>query len=197
MPPTSSAAAELLINRVDEDVTQFLHKSNERDHIPKNMTKEEMMALSSLAARKEITIKPADKGGSIVIMNTVQYEREILRQLADPSVYKCLETNPTSRVMNRIKQVVSQAVQNNVTDTTTQTYLIADHPVTPIIYVLPKIHKDPINPPGRPIVSSTASVTMPLAKYLDKCLTPLIIQTRSYIRDTQDFLNKICSDYSI
>lgn len=63
--------------------------------------------------------------------------------------------------------------------------------MTPIIYVLPKIHKDPINPPDRPIVSSTASVTMPLAKYLDRCLTPLIIQIRSYIRDTQDFLSKI------
>lgn len=54
-----------------------------------------------------------------------------------------------------------------------------------------KIHTDPFNLPGHPIVSSTESVTMPIAKYLDKCLTPLIILTRSYIRDTQHFLDTI------
>lgn len=32
---------------------------------------------------------------------------------------------------------------------------------------------------------------MPIAKYLDKYLTPLIIHTRSYIRDIQHFLDKI------
>lgn len=124
VPPTSCAAAELFINKVDEDINQFLHTYDNRDHIPKNMTQEEILALSSLAARKEITIKPADKGGSIVIMNTIQYEREIHRQLADPQVYKCLEVKSTTRVLNRIKKVVGQAVQNNIIDVNTQTYFI-------------------------------------------------------------------------
>lgn len=35
------------------------------------------------------------------------------------------------------------------------------------------------------------SVTAPLARYLDRCLTPLLLGTRSYIKDTSDFLSKV------
>lgn len=102
-----------------------------------------------------------------MIMDTEHYQREIYRQLADINVYTRLKINPTFRVLNKIKSIVGQAVRHNIIDINTQTYLISEHPVSRIIYVLPKIHKDPKNPPGCPIVSSNASVTMPLAKYLD------------------------------
>lgn len=78
-------------------------------------------------------------------------------------------------------------------DNDTKKYLIPEHPVTPIIYILPKIHKDPLNPPGCPIVSSTDSISIQIATFLDRCLTPLIETMQSYIRDTQHFLHKICN----
>lgn len=59
------------------------------------------------------------------------------------------------------------------------------------MYILLKIHKDPINPPGCPIVSSMESVTAPLAQFLDRCLTSFSINTRLYRCDTSDFFNKV------
>lgn len=38
---------------------------------------------------------------------------------------------------------------------------------TPVIYFLPKIHKDINNPPGRPIVNGVDSLSSRLGQYLD------------------------------
>ena len=42
-----------------------------------------------------ITIKPGDKGGSIVIMNTEDYIAETNRQLFNQEHYKTLDEDPT------------------------------------------------------------------------------------------------------
>lgn len=90
-----------------------------------------------------------------------------------------------------IKKVITCAEKERIIDNDTKKYLIPEHPMTPIIYVLPTIHKDALNPPGRSIVSSTDYITTPIGKFLNRCLTSLIEITRSYIRDTQHFLHKI------
>ncbi|KAG7489839.1 hypothetical protein JOB18_021555 [Solea senegalensis] len=64
--------------------------------------------------------------------------------------------------------------------------------------MLPKIHKDPVKwskphviPPGRPIVSDCSSETYRTAEYLDFFLNPLSTTHPSYIKDTDDFIDKI------
>ena len=42
----------------------------------------------------DIVIKPADKGGSIVIMNTKDYTAEAERQLNNPDHYEKLQEDP-------------------------------------------------------------------------------------------------------
>ena len=57
-----------------------------------------------------------------------------------------------------------------------------------IIYMLPKIHKNKFPYPGRPIVSSVNSPTEKISMLLDIILQPFVLKTKSYIRDTGDFL---------
>lgn len=104
MPPTSCPAAELFISKVEADIRHFLQDHSRIDHRHNNLNREELTALSSLSVRKEITITPADKGGSIVIMDTAKYEGEIQRQLADTNIYTRLDSNPTIRVQTKIKK---------------------------------------------------------------------------------------------
>ena len=47
---------------------------------------------------------------------------------------------------------------------------------------------------SRPIVSGPKSVTKGLSKLLEKILTPLVKQLRTYIKDERDFLSKFPRD---
>ena len=60
-------------------------------------------------------------------------------------------------------------------------------------YILPKIHKDRNNPPGRPIVSANGHRTEHISVYVSDILNPLVPKLPSYIKDTTHFLNKLCS----
>lgn len=57
-------------------------------------------------------------------------------------------------------------------------FLIPLAPKTPIIYYIPKVHKNPIKPPGRPIVSGIDSLTSRVGKYVDHFLQPAVTKTQ-------------------
>lgn len=68
-------------------------------------------------------------------------------------------------------------------------FLIKEHPTIPVIYTLPKVHKQFTKiPPGRPIVSSNNSLTEPLSKYIDHHIRSLVTDLPTYIRDTGDLI---------
>ena len=58
-------------------------------------------------------------------------------------------------------------------------------------YKLPKILKK--NVPSRPICGSVNDPTSRTSKFVDEHMKQYVPQTKSYIRDTQDFLEKIRS----
>ena len=60
-----------------------------------NLPKSERQAIKTLANNDKITIKPADKGGKIVIQDTTDYISECERQLENTVHYKRLYTDPT------------------------------------------------------------------------------------------------------
>ena len=60
-------------------------------------------------------------------------------------------------------------------------------------YLLPKIHKRLNNVPGRPVISNCGYYTENISTFLDFHLQPLAQAVKSYIKDTNDFLNKLRS----
>lgn len=64
-------------------------------------------------------------------------------------------------------------------------YLNIKHPRIPVIYYLPKVHKDINNPPPRPIVSGINSITHHVSAYIDKFLQKHVLKMKSYLRDSQ------------
>ena len=70
--------------------------------------------------------------------------------------------------------------------------MVVDHPVTPVLYLLPKIHKHYISvPPGRPIVSAIGSITEKISAYIDHFLQPLVHALPSYVKDSMEFLKML------
>ena len=58
------------------------------------------------------------------------------------------------------------------------------------IYLLPKIHKRLFNVPGRPVVLNSGSPTEKVLEFLDSHLKDIIQESWSYIKDSNDFINK-------
>ncbi|CAJ0955360.1 unnamed protein product [Ranitomeya imitator] len=192
--PTEMELIELS-QQINMNHRSFQKLRNDTDrgliHYPSNLSVTERQALKSLQQDKDIIIKPADKGGAIVVMDKLQYKNEVYRQLGDSTTYKKLSHNPTTSIQNTIKTTFDEFQTRGILDGKTRDFLTKKHPITPVIYILPKIHKDLHNPPGRQIVASTDSILAPISIYLEKILTPLIRNTRSFLLDTGAFLQII------
>lgn len=53
---------------------------------------------------------------------------------------------------------------------------------------MPKVHKDALHPPERPIVNGIKSVTARLGQYIDFFLKPIVSGTTACLRDTKQFI---------
>ncbi len=69
--------------------------------------------------------------------------------------------------------------------------LLSDGLRTALLYFLPKIHKNPEHPPGRPIESSNSSPTEKISQMSDIIMNEYVTLLPSTVRDTTDFLQKI------
>ena len=128
--------------------------------------------------------------------------------LNDSSTYKEVQTDQISKVMNKIKALISKH-GNNLTDKEID-YLTNFEMKCSNMYGLPKVHKSkeiteaiktcsseyvdiksPSDLTFRPIVAGPACPTSRLSEVIDILIKPLQEKTVSYIRDDIDFLTKI------
>jgi hypothetical protein len=174
--------------RVMEDFQGILPKK-----VKRNMSDAEYQAITSLKNDNSIVIKKADKGSNIVIQNTDDYITEGIRQLSNDKFYKEVPTDLTESHYEQVRDIVDSMFRQNQITVKTYDYLISGGKRTAIFYMLPKLHKNVLPPPGRPIVSSVECPTKKISKMLDLILNPLVKKTRSFIEDSTDFIRKIKS----
>ena len=171
-----------------------LYHSNPQPNRYYNLTKKEREALHDLASDQEIVIKPADKGGKIVIMDRTDYEAECERQLSDQDHYTEVPITHHKIIQKEIKDTLQSLRNQNAIDETTQTQLYNPRARIPPFYTIPKIHKE--GNPGRPIVSGISSPTENISKYVDYHIKDYIPNIDSYVKDTTHFL-KILQDITL
>lgn len=125
-----------------------------------------------------------DRGGGIDIMDKPKSIAEMNRILADQDTYQELPNNSTNKFKKELDSLVTKGIQSQILNKKERAYLIPAAPRIPTIYHLPKIHKDPLHPPGWPIVSGIVSTTSRIGRYIDFFLQPLVKLTPSYLKDT-------------
>lgn len=178
-------------------VEDFTHKVNKtlqeqetKTSSPhKNLTKEEEKALKDLMKRNDIIICNADKGGAVVILDVKDYIEEAERQISDEHFYKKLSSDPTELHTALVNNAIDNLKNRNLISHKLAEGLKVSNPRTPLLYLLPKIHKP--NNPGRPVVSSVSCHTEKISHFVDYHLKPLAQKLPSYIQDTTDFLRKL------
>lgn len=154
-------------------------------HRKSNISSEEERALKALHNNSDIVIKPADKGGAIVVWRKDLYLTEAQRQLSDNNTYRRLERDITAEhqetVSNTIKDLVTAESLPSAAIN-----LINPSPRTSKFYLLPKIHK--VDNPGRPIVSACSCPTERISLYLHETLKPMVEALPSYVKDSSHAL---------
>lgn len=86
---------------------------------------------------------------------------------------------------NELQVLIKQSKNNGVLNKKESLYLDPSTCRRPIIYFLPKVHKNAQNPPGRPIVNGIDSVSARLGQYIDFFLKPLVSSTKAYLKDAK------------
>jgi hypothetical protein len=170
-------------------VYQEIHShSKTPTNIHKNYSREQISALNDLQKNDNLIVKPADKGGAIVIWPRDDYLREASKQLANTAHYNHISMNPIPELITRIRQFVYNNHKLGQFDYTTFKFLLPLTPTkTPTLYLLPKIHK--AGNPGRPIISLCDGPTVRLSKYADHFLKPLVSNIPSFVKVQQTSLD--------
>ncbi len=162
----------------------ILHSPNYK--CKNNLNMEEKAAMKKLCQNDKLEIKPADKGGCIVIMNRVDYENECLHQLKNKEHYARTGIDLTTTVATTVTNYLQLCKKHCTIPDKIVDHLIPKSPRTALFYTLPKIHK--AGNPGHPIISANECPTEKISQYVDFYIRPLAKQVTSYIKDTNDFL---------
>lgn len=168
---------------VENDLAKMEKKKTKSKHI--------WNTIQALGKRKEVVIRPADKGGGLVILKKVDYEEEMNNLLRVENTYKKLKNNPKPQFTKSLRRLVKKGRETGILNKKETKYLVPESTKTPVIYYLPKIHKRLNKPPGRPIVSGVDSLFSRLGEYIDQFLKPLVVKGKSYLRDSTQLINEM------
>ena len=154
-----------------------------------NLSKGEQKAMEELAKREDIMITNAEKGGAVVIMDIEKQISEANRQLPDKRNYKKLEEDSTLQYSSLVNDTIDRFEKESQLSKKLADGLKSANPKTPKFYISPKIYKE--NNPGRPVINSITRHTSEISRFVDHHLQPLVREIPSYIKNTNDFINKI------
>ena len=139
----------------------------------------------SITRLKTAHIKPADKGGAVVVWKRDLYVQEANRQLSDNRFYQRLDADPIQQDQKIVKDTIKAMIASSELPPTAK-HLVVTTPRTSCFYLLPKIHKP--NNPGRPIVSACCCPTENISAYLAEVMAPIVKQIPTYVKDTNHAL---------
>ena len=171
-----------------------------------NLPQEEMKALQTLIELQKnriITIKPADKGAGILVMNCNDYIESCNSHLQSKQIQPDSSQIPfyskaSDIALTHMKKSILDVLNNGKT----QGWISSDeyNAMNPSeskparFYQIFKVHKDHSPgtvPPGRPIISANGSLTENISHFVDHHAKSLVNKIPSYLQDTPDFLRSI------
>lgn len=114
---------------------------------------------------------------------------ELERLVKDNTTYQPLKKNPSKELKIKLKEFLNKGIADRIENKKEGRYLLPETPKVPVIYQVPKVHKNKIIPPGRPIISGIGSVHSRLGEYLDVFLQPLAGKGQAFIKYSKDVID--------
>ena len=159
----------------------------------------EKITLKRLLNDNDIIVSKTDKGNCLTILEKTFYEKECMRHLQDEQFYSLIDNIDDDAIARKISNLLRKALNDDTIDKNTYDKL---NPKKPYFernfYILPKCHKNistwPVphkQPPGRPIIVNTNSVTQNIGKYIDTELQKIVDKQPFVLKSTNHFISVI------
>ncbi|VDI08116.1 Hypothetical predicted protein, partial [Mytilus galloprovincialis] len=100
-PPGKNRELDNFLSLTTEEITTGTTTNKFR-----NVDKTDLKAIQELKNNPNLIIKPADKGGAIVILNKKDYLQEAERQLSDKKFYKPIPKDINPKIVKEIKEFI-------------------------------------------------------------------------------------------
>ncbi|XP_043934403.1 podocalyxin-like protein 2 [Protopterus annectens] len=182
------------ISNLENRIVHTIRSQVGRFNNHSNLTQAENALLTELCCDTSVRIMQPDKGGGTVIMEQMIYEAKMHDILNDTTKYTIVSLNEVHMSYKKIDMVIKDLLDQEVIEQDLYTFLSNLHPKVPTIFGVPKIHKNAMDPPLRPIVAAQGSKTHNLSKYLDWKLKQLWGKQQHLLKDSWEFLRGITSD---
>ena len=197
----------------NKSLTEIINKIEHTDPLlvkyKDNLRPIERAALEELKTYNDIIIKKADKGNTLVIMDSDFYrDKLVLQDHPLQATYQQVTESEAKHVVTLMERLLAE--HKNCLTQKEMKYMTNFSWTHSNFYILPKIHKNstvidkvnntnstylqmdaPQDLKGRPIIAGSNSPTSRLSELLEKLLTPLVPQLRSYVKDDIDMLGKL------
>ncbi|XP_078515130.1 vomeronasal type-2 receptor 26-like [Lissotriton helveticus] len=151
MAPSSHKILDFFEDTVKRDLAKIRYKSMKR----KNFTVHDYHTVQSITHNPQLTLKQADKGGALVVMDTEYYNKKVHEHVQDQHTYLPLDNDPTNLLQKGLAELLQEACIAGIITETQNMFLTTQNPRRPSLYMTPKIHKHPTDPPFPPMVSGT------------------------------------------
>jgi hypothetical protein len=152
-----------------------------------NLTKNELLLLKKFVFEKPFKIVELDKNvGSGIISNEL-YNDITMESLSDNDVYEELNSDPLEDRIKSVKKELDELFEKKMISKRLHK-AINILGVLGNFRILPKIHKETFS--TRPIISYKRHFLNDLCFLLNFILRPYVLRTESYIKDSQNFIQK-------
>ena len=197
-------------HKTPEKLKMFIHAatsdlldSKTRNKVHNNLPPEELEALKQLIELQKnrvITIKPADKGAGIVILEFEEYMKSCYDHLnstqkqpdgTTEAYYEEIDEHFLDEAKDTIAKLVQEGFDNEYLSKEEFEALDPNSKGCARFYQIFKVHKPHppgATPPGRPIVSGNGSMTENLSKYVNYHIKNFVDKIPAYLEDTPHFL---------
>ena len=186
-PRDKEAATEVYMSSLEEKLMKIKIAKDKYN----NLTSKEQQVVYDLKKDKNIVVKGAGKGFGVVVWDRGDYIKEVEKQLGDCDINEEVPDG-SKPLISTIHRIIKVRKGENLKKETIK-YVEVKDPKFATFYLLPKIYKQLNNVPGRSLTSSGGYYTENISAFLDFHLQPLGQAINSYIKDTNDFPNKLCS----
>jgi hypothetical protein len=194
IPPPASPQLEAFLHDLQQSVLSTLTLDLRLSHLS-NLSPGQYRAFTQLRLNNSLHITPTDKNLGFAVFDRSRYLAAVDLHVSDTHFYEQIppSSNPQSIIDALHEEYFTSLLPRLPPSFPFEYSRFLSHRGTPefhsfpIFYLLPKIHKNPIQ--WRPIVASTKWITSGLSLWLSIFLLPFLERTPSYLRDTPSLLH--------